>query len=246
MVEVNLTKKRVFFFLSFVLVVGFAFIVYAVAPNPGHDANGVGAGTFSGTANDRWIIPGKLGIGTSEDNARLHIFATNQRALMISSDTPSYWPSIDVDARDGDAIYRIQVANDGPYSGDFVISDETNEPNSLWRLVIDKATGNVDVKNGLCLGGTCKSSWSQTYQTDMVIVASGSGFAENIRNVKNIGVPANAVIQYCTLVQSEKSGSAVVGCHVYKDAADGEWKVKAYRTAGSFIGSATCRALCVL
>lgn len=70
--EVTISKRALVIVGLFFVIMG-SFFVYAVTPNPGHDANMVGDGngnepfggksTFAGTATSWYAFPGHLGIG---------------------------------------------------------------------------------------------------------------------------------------------------------------------------------------
>ena len=58
-------------------------VAYATIPNPGHSANQIGSGTFSGTSSDVWSFPGKVGIGTTNPLT----------GLMVEEDNGNGWSS---------------------------------------------------------------------------------------------------------------------------------------------------------
>ena len=63
-IRINLEKRQVFIFALVLLIVGGIYFVYAVAPNPGHDAAGVSVNTRLGEmtlqeAFDRGVIGAK-------------------------------------------------------------------------------------------------------------------------------------------------------------------------------------------
>lgn len=66
-VEVNITKKYMFVFLASIIIVAGAFFVMAAAPNPGHGADRIGPGVFSGGTDSLWVFPGLIRI--AGDNA---------------------------------------------------------------------------------------------------------------------------------------------------------------------------------
>ena len=91
--EVNVRKKQVFLFLGLFLIVAGLVVVFAVTPNPGHDANTIGPGTFSGDANSLWAFPGKVGIGISSPTEKLDVAGNVKgQGICIGADCRTSWP----------------------------------------------------------------------------------------------------------------------------------------------------------
>ena len=100
-IEVDIRKKPFFGVLAVLLVVLGVVVVYAVAPNPGHDANQVGYGTFSSNgcpggnpANCIWVFPGQVGIGIADPKQSLHIRANDAVIFQGTEHDGARTPSI--------------------------------------------------------------------------------------------------------------------------------------------------------
>jgi len=66
-IVLNIDKIHFMFFLIAVAAVMGIGLVVATAPTPGHGADQVGPGTFSGTADDDWAFPGDVCLDEGAD-----------------------------------------------------------------------------------------------------------------------------------------------------------------------------------
>ncbi len=179
--EVVLTKRSLFLSTFFFIVAG-AIFVLGVTPNPGHDASSVGPGIFSGSSQDNWVIPGKLGIRTTPSQSSLQVSTPNY--IWIETDD-----SLGAGASEAPGIVMSQTSSNkrwliakrgSSYAGAgspgdslfFGYFDGTSwQSNPALYL---SPSGSVNIPSNLCLNNNCRSNWPEDIASGSVTITSNN------------------------------------------------------------------------
>lgn len=139
--EVSLSKRSLVVFAFAFLIFG-SFFAYAVTPNPGHDASGIGPGMFGGLVGERYSFPGGLGIGPgSIDDTGIGGPGFGPRNLFINSSTNKAGIGISSHGAGGDTYIdfindnQIKANLDYRTIGEFQINAHSQAASTTTKII---------------------------------------------------------------------------------------------------------------
>ena len=99
-------------------------VVYAITPNPGHNANQIAHGTFEGNLDSVWVFPGKVGIAVGNPLQALHVRDNDAVIFQGTSPNEARSPAISLKEDNTDNHWEI-IKRGSSYTGQedqFVLS----------------------------------------------------------------------------------------------------------------------------
>lgn len=208
--EVDVNKRTfLVIFLGIMLSIGGVFVIAQSAPNPGHGASSVSAGTFSGSGD--WRFNGKLGINKApvsgvdlDVNGKINSGGdVSGNRLCIGNDCRSSWPS--GGGSSGSCTQIGQLTASGALTMD-VPASCVGKP---CNLVLTVSSSDGGAPSAMAMSSFVQGISgidSRWWMSDGMIYA-GSGGSSNFANTGRQGSTQDTII----------SASGLGGASVYDD-----------------------------